>query len=145
MLDLFSNVFGKSKKTNGKSNDKDETSSIDKSNNLYPTIILTDQMLKGDSTTPPLNSFEIVETPLPTTNLTPFKTNDSVIVTSNNRQKTFSPLDNVPFSINSSNEQAAENSLNDLHDCFNLLNSVTSYLANSEYKFTQEKTILYQL
>lgn len=142
MLDLFSNVFGKSKKsTNGKSsNDRDETSSLDKSNNnLYPTIVLTDQMLKGDSSLP---SFEIVES----SNRTPFKTNDSVIVSSNNRQKTFSPLDNVPFAINASNasSESVENSLSDLHDCFNILNSIASYLANptSEYKFTMEKAMI---
>jgi len=149
MLDIFSNVFGKSKKsTNGKgSSDKDETSSLDKSSNLYPSILLTDQMLKGDnSNTPP--GFEIVENPT-SSNSAPFSSNDSASISSmSNRQKTsFSPLDNIPFAINSSNNEGAENSLNDLHDCFNLLNSVAGYLASNssehQYKFTLEKSMVF--
>lgn len=148
MFDLFSNLIGKSKKSNGKSsNEKDEFQSpkSDKSaNNLYPTILLTDQMLKGDSGA---SSFEIINNESTTssaTNRTPFKTNDSVIVSSNNRQKQFSPLDNIPFSINTTNSTGIDNNLNDLNDCFTFINSVASYLANpsSEYKFTMEKIMI---
>ena len=144
MLDLFSNVFGKSKKsTNGRpSSDKDETGSLDKSSNIYPTILLTDQMLKGESN---LSKFEIVETPstIASNSRTTFKLDDSVIASSNNRQKTFSPLDNIPFHISSTGEHV-DNNLTDLNECFTLLNSVASYLTNpsSEYKFGLEKTMI---
>lgn len=138
---LFGGVFGKNKKTsttNGKASEKDDSS--DKSGNLYPTILLTDQMLKGESGTPP---FEIVNVES-SSSRTPFKTNDSVIVSSNSRQKAFSPLDNIPFHILSSGGSGGENNLSDLNECFTLLNSVASYLANpsSEYKFVLEKTMI---
>lgn len=140
VLDLLSNVFGKSKKSNGKSSDKDESNASDKSNNLYPTILLTDQMLKGESDTPP---FEIVNIESSSSNKTPFKTNDSVIVSSNSRQKAFSPLDNIPFHI-TSNGETHEDSLNDLNECFTLLNSVANCLVNPtyEYKFSTESMII---
>lgn len=152
MFDLFNNVFGKSKKSNGKSsNDKDDVSLTGErpstSSSVYPTILLTDQMLKGQSESPP---FEIInnESTAPSTTRTtsPFRTSDSVIVSSNSRQKHFSPLDNIPFSMyaSSSSDGPVDDQLSDLTDCFNLLNSVASYLANSssEYKFTMEKTII---
>lgn len=138
---IFGNVFGKSKKsttTNSKPSEKDESS--DKSGNLYPTILLTDQMLKGESGTPP---FEVVNFES-SSRQTPFKTNDSVIVSSNSRQKAFSPLDNIPFHILSSGGGGNDSSLSDLNECFTLLNSVAGYLANpsSEYKFVLEKTMI---
>ena len=142
---IFGGVFGKSKKsttTNGKPSEKDESS--DKSGNLYPTILLTDQMLKGESGTPP---FEVVNFES-SSSRTPFKTNDSVIVSSNSRQKAFSPLDNIPFHILSSGSGGGgigtDNGLSDLNECFTLLNSVAGHLANpsSEYKFVLEKSVI---
>lgn len=143
---LFGNVFGKSKKsttTNGKQSEKEESAS-DKSGNLYPSILLTDQMLKGESGTPP---FEVVNfESSSSSSRTPFKTNDSVIVSSNSRQKAFSPLDNIPFHILSSGggSGGTDNGLSDLNECFSLLNSVAGHLSNpsSEYKFVLEKSVI---
>lgn len=140
---IFGGVFGKSKKsttTNGKPSEKDESS--DKSGNLYPTILLTDQMLKGESGTPP---FEVVNFESSSSSRTPFKTNDSVIVSSHSRQKAFSPLDNIQFHILSSGGGGTDSgNLSDLNESFTLLNSVAGYLANpsSEYKFVLEKTMI---
>lgn len=171
MFDILGNVFGRSKKSNssGASNGAkdDEITFLPESHTIYPSLILTDQMIKGGlnpgatpSTNPPhsASSASLSETVGSPAISGPHSSSDSRIASSSNAiamnlmesssarstPRVTCPLDNVPFQLIPIASAKFGGSSIDLDEQIGKITSIGLWLHHdqAQYSFETERIVI---